>query len=84
MQWEAAVAVVLGYVAQHLKAIKNIPTAGVQAVLLVVAVGLFALKTPPSQPITAWIMNAIMWGLAAIGTASVSAAVGIAPKTDSK
>lgn len=84
MEWEKAVAIVLGYVGQHFKAKQGINTAVVQGVLAVVALGLYALQTPPSQPYNEWLMDGIMWGLAAIGAASLSAGMGIAPKTDSQ
>lgn len=84
MQWEAAAAMVLGYIGQHFKAVKNISTPVVQGIMLLCAVGLFALKNPPTQPITSWVMEAVMWGLAVIGTASAAAGLGLAPKTDSK
>lgn len=84
MDWQHAAVLVIGYLGQHLKAIKNVPTTYAQAILLVVGVGLYALQTPPAGPLTAWLMQAVMWGLTVIGAASTAAAVGIAPKTDSR
>lgn len=84
MEWQQAVIVILGVIGQHLKAFKNIPTSAVQAILLLLGVGCFALQNPPSQPLTSWVISAIMWGFAVIGVASGSASIGVAPKTDSR
>ena len=84
MDWQHAVALLIGYLGQWLKSFKNIPTSATQAVLAVVAVSLFALQTPPAAPLTAWLMQAITWAFAVLGVASVSAATRLAPKTDSQ
>lgn len=84
MDWQHAAVLVIGYLGQHLKAIKNIPTSGVQAILLAIGIALYALQTPPAGPLTAWLMNAVMWGLTVIGAASTAAAINLAPKTDSR
>lgn len=84
MDWQHAVILLVGYLGQWLKSFKNIPTPVAQGVLSAIAVALYALQTPPSQPITAWLMSAVMWALAVLGAASAAAGLGIAPKTDSK
>jgi hypothetical protein len=84
MDWQHAVALLIGYLGQWLKSFKNIPTPATQAVLAVVAVLLFALQTPPAPPLTSWLMQAITWAFAVVGVASVSAATRLAPKTDSQ
>ncbi|NBR66823.1 MAG: hypothetical protein EBT79_06005 [Actinobacteria bacterium] len=84
MDWQHAAALLLGYLGQWLKSFKNIPTAATQVALASVAIFLFALQTPPTQPLTSWVMQAITWAFAVVGVASVSAATRIAPKTDSQ
>ena len=84
MDWQHAAALLIGYLGQWLKSFKNIPTAATQVVLALVAVFLFGLQTPPTAPLTSWLMQAITWAFAVIGVASVSAAARIAPKTDSQ
>ena len=84
MDWQHAVALLIGYLGQWLKSLKVIPTPATQAILCVLAIGLYALQTPPAQPLTLWLISSVQWALAVLGVASVSAATRIAPKTDSQ
>lgn len=81
-EWQMVAAAILGYVGQWLKAFQKFPTGLVQAVLVVVAVGLFALDTPFKNDLT-WYKSAIMWALSVLGVSSLAAGAKLAPSTDS-
>ncbi len=81
--WALTAGVIVAYLGQWLKAIKGFPTAAAQAVIVVVALGLYALDVPPAQPWSVWAKGAIVWGLAVLGGSSLAAGVKAAPRTDS-
>lgn len=85
LEAQGIIVAALGYIGQHVKAIKGIPTWVAQAVLAVSAVAAFALlQLPQAGHVREWIVSAIGFALSALGVASLSAGVGLAPKTDSK
>jgi len=75
----------LGYVGQHLKALKAFPTWAAQAVVGVSAVAAFSLlQLPQAGHVREWVVQAIGFALSTLGVASVAGSAGLAPKTDSK
>lgn len=86
-QWQgqAAIVAAIGYFGQWLKSIKAIPTWLAQVIMAVSAVAAFALlKLPLHGHVSEWLREAIGFALTALGVASLSAGVKLAPKTDSK
>lgn len=75
----------LGYLGQHLKAVKDFPTWAAQAVVAISAIAAFALlQMPQAGHVREWIIAAIGFALSTLGVASIAGSTGLAPKTDSK
>jgi len=75
----------LGYVGQHLKAVKDFPTWAAQAVIAISAFAAFTLlQLPQAGHVREWVIQGIGFALSTLGAASVAGGVGLAPKTDSK
>lgn len=76
-------AVALSYAGQWMKGQKRIPTIAVQGVLLGIGFAFYWLSHPFSGA-DGWLRDGLMWSSGLPGIASMSAGVGIAPKTDSR
>lgn len=83
MDWTALASVVLGWLGQHLKAYKQVPTSVTQAGLVAIGLAFYALGHP-FQPTPDWYQNGIAWAFAILGVGSMAAGTGLAAKTDSK
>lgn len=86
-QWQgqAAIIAALGYFGQWLKSIKAFPTWAAQACIAISAVAAFALlKVPEAGHASEWLRDAVGFAVMALGVSSLSAGMGLAPKTDSK
>ena len=86
-QWQgqAAIVAAIGYFGQWLKSIKAIPTWLAQVATVLSAVAAFAiLQVPQAGHVSEWLRDAIGFAVTALGVASLSAGVNLAPKTDSK
>jgi hypothetical protein len=85
MEAQGIILAALGYLGQHLKAIKDFPTWAAQLVVAVSAVAAFTLlQLPQAGHVREWVVQAIGFALSTLGAASVAGATGLAPKTDSK
>ena len=84
MDFTALSTLALGWVGQHLKAIKSFPTPAAQAIVFGCALALYSVKVHPEFSSADWFTNAVAWALAALGVSSVVASSGLAPKTDSR
>lgn len=81
--WAMTAGILLAYLGQWVKAMKGFPTWAAQSVIVLAALGLYALDVPPAQPLSVWAKGAIVWGLAVLGGSSLAAGVKLAPRTDS-
>lgn len=84
MDWSVIASLLLGWLGQQAKAFKNIPTPAAQAGMFLIAIGIYAFQYHPTFTDDQWLKNGIAWAMAVLGFSSVTAATGIAPKTDSK
>jgi hypothetical protein len=84
MDWAALAALAVGYIAQHAKAYKQVPTVVVQLACFGVGFGAYALGHHWTPENTDWLENGIAWAIAVPGVSSFAGAAGLAPKTDSK
>ena len=84
MDWLAIAALAVGYLSQHAKAYKKIPTPAVQVVAFTVGFACYALGHHWTPDNTQWLENGVAWAIAVPGVSSLAGGVGLAPHTDSK
>lgn len=82
---QAIATVALGYALQWAKSFKNLPTWAMQLVAAALTTVCYFVLVggPQAGHVREWIGAVIQWALTALGVASVTAAAGVAPKTDS-
>lgn len=76
-------AAAVGAAGQWLKAQKRFPTYVASGILLGVGFAFYVLSHPYNGE-HGWLSDGLMWASGLPGIASMSASVGVAPKTDSK
>jgi hypothetical protein len=80
MDPSALAALIIGYVAQFARAHPNIPAWSMDVAVLGIGLGCFIIANPPVGDIVYW-RDAIAFAFALPGIGSVSAHIGLAPKT---